>query len=117
VRYAYGSRRLYARIRGSPAVHCDETSYPVQHEGLGQYGWVKTASDGPDTVYRPMTNNKAERSLRPLVIKRKLSFGYRTQKGADVMSILLSVCLTTWWKNPENYYATYRGIIRKWQTV
>ena len=34
-----------------------------------------------------MTNNKAERALRPLVIKRKLSYGSKTQKGADVISI------------------------------
>ena len=65
----------------------------------------------------PMTNNKAERSLRPLVIKRKVSFGSKTQKGADVMSILLSVCFTTWWKRSENFYAAYQGIIRKWQAA
>jgi transposase len=65
----------------------------------------------------PMTNNKAERSIRPLVIKRKLSFGSKTQKGADVMSILLSVCLTTWWKKPKNFYAAYHAIIRKWQAT
>jgi transposase len=65
----------------------------------------------------PMTNNKAERSIRPLVIKRKLSFGSKTQKGADVMSILLSVCLTTWWKKPKNFYATYQAIIRKWNAT
>jgi transposase len=65
----------------------------------------------------PMTNNKAERSIRPLVIKRKLSFGSKTQKGADVMSILLSVCLTTWWKKPKNFYAAYQAIIRKWQAT
>lgn len=65
----------------------------------------------------PMTNNKAERSIRPLVIKRKLSFGSKTQKGADVMSVLLSVCLTTWWKKPKNFYAAYQAIIRKWQAT
>ena len=65
----------------------------------------------------PMTNNKAERSIRPLVIKRKLSFGSKTQKGADVMSVLLSVCLTTWWKKPKNFYAAYQAIIRMWQAT
>ena len=242
------------RIRGSPAKHLDETRWPVQREGEGSWGWVKTASDTCDTLFRlgrsrgkgnaralhdeqgqptitddygaydflgddqglcwahpkrkfrdlaqstslntdrrehcarfyerfchlflavqtvvgspydreerereavrfrhrirrlctpdpadpaklatlrttflenteayllcvrrehvPMTNNKAERSLRPLVIKRKLSFGSRTQKGADVMSILLSVCFTLWWKKPENFYEAYREIVRKWQ--
>lgn len=243
-----------ARIRGSPCTHLDETGWPVQKEGEGRWGWVKTASNTPDTVFRlgrsrgkgnakalihdrdqptvtddyaayddcsdkhglcwahpkrkfqdlaesrmltdrrrqhcrtfyerfcnlftivkvivdspydrkaratkaetfrqeiaelaildnsdpkklatlkttflenteryllcvkepniPMTNNKAERSIRPLVIKRKLSFGSKTQKGADVMSILLSVCLTTWWSKPRNFYVAYAAIIQKWQ--
>lgn len=244
------------RICGAPAAHYDETSHPVQKEGQGQHGWVKTASDSPDTIFRlgqtrgkgnakalihnkdqpiitddysaydglsglhglcwahpkrkfqdlaesstltderrlhckkfyerfctllgavktivhssydrkdrakeadrcrplivalmtpsaddpkklatlkktflhntehyllcllepniPMTNNKAERAIRPLVIKRKLSFGSKTQKGADVMSILLSVCLTTWWKKPKNFYAAYGAIVQKWQAA
>jgi transposase len=65
----------------------------------------------------PMTNNKAERSIRPLVIKRKLSFGSKTQKGADVMSILLSVCLTMWWRKPKNFYVAYQAIVQKWQAA
>jgi hypothetical protein len=68
----------------------------------------------------PMTNNTAERRLRPLVIKRKLSFGHKTRKGADVMSILMSVCFTTWWKGQKNtphlnFYRAYQAIIQKWQ--
>ena len=245
-----------ARIRSGPCAHLDETGWPVQKGGEGQFGWVKTASDSPDTIFRlgrsrgkgnaklllkdpdqpivtddyaaydgltdqhalcwahpkrkfrdlaesstlmderrehcrqfyeqfkilmkavkavvdspydvkvrlreagkfrstifelmtpsagdpnklatfkatflenteryllrvlkpniPMTNNKAERSIRPLVIKRKLSFGSKTQKGADVMSILLSVCLSTWWSKPTNFYEAYRAMIRKWKTA
>ena len=60
-----------------------------------------------------MTNNKAERALRPLVIKRKLSYGSKTQKGADVISILLSVCTTLRHQHPGTY-AAYREILRKW---
>lgn len=63
----------------------------------------------------PMTNNKAERSIRPLVTKRKISFGSKTQKGADVMSILMSVCFSTWWKCPKTFYQAYGEIVRKWQ--
>lgn len=72
----------------------------------------------------PVTNNAAEQALRPLVIKRKLSFGSKTQKGADVMSILMSVCFTHWWKNrdltkhiwkkPENFYRVYQQLLLKW---
>ncbi len=237
------------RIREGPANHKDETSWPVQREGQGNYAWVETASDGPDTRYLlgrsrgkgnakelqmghedqptvtdqygayedlenhglcwahpkhkfkelaesdvlptmkrahcaafygafcrlyldvaavvdapydqearkkaaeafvprigelmqgddrdprklmtwknsfrehtqeyllcvrepkvPMTNNKAEREIRHLVVKRKLGFGSRTQRGADTMSILLSVSRTIQNRKPENFYAEYRRV-------
>lgn len=60
----------------------------------------------------PPTNNKAERSLRPLVIKRKLSFGSKTQKGAEAMATLLSVLFTLWWSRPENFFAAYRTLLQ-----
>ncbi len=59
----------------------------------------------------PMTNNKAERSLRHLVIKRLISFGSRTQKGAQAMETLLSVLLTLWWSKPSDYFAELRKLI------
>lgn len=52
----------------------------------------------------PPDNNKAERSLRPLVIKRKISFGSRTQRGAETTSILASVILSLWWTKPETFF-------------
>lgn len=246
------------RIRGSPARHCDETPWDVQKEEQGNYAWVKTASDSPDTIFLlgrsrgkgnakelcdteqitvtddygaydflrglqalcwahpkrkfqdlaesnalstekrehceafytsfckilrdvkvvatsaydekkrtkaairfrksittlcipnandpeklstlkttflerteayltcvlhpdvPFTNNKAEQALRSLVIKRKLSFGSKTQKGADIMGVLFSVSLTTWWKcreSGENFYEAYRTIIQEHQAA
>ena len=42
----------------------------------------------------PCDNNQAERSLRHVVLKRRSSFGFITQKGAETMSILMSICLT-----------------------
>jgi hypothetical protein len=59
----------------------------------------------------PMTNNKAERSLRHLVIKRLLSFGSRSQRGAQAMETLLSVCLTLWWSKPKNYFHELRNLM------
>lgn len=44
----------------------------------------------------PCDNNRAERDLRCLVIKRKKSFGSRTEAGARALEILLSVCWSTW---------------------
>lgn len=55
----------------------------------------------------PPDNNKAERALRHLVLKRKISFGSKTQKGADAMSILHSVLLSLWWRRPVNFFAEY----------
>jgi transposase len=60
----------------------------------------------------PMTNNKAERALRPLVIKRKLSFGSKTHRGAQAMETLLSVLFTLWWSRPENFFAEYKKLLR-----
>jgi len=52
----------------------------------------------------PSDNNRAERDLRGLVLKRKRSFGSRTPKGARALGVVLSICLTTWRTNPENCF-------------
>ena len=51
----------------------------------------------------PCDNNRAERDLRSLVIKRKKSFGSRNENGAHAMEILLSVAWTTWHKHRNNF--------------
>lgn len=55
----------------------------------------------------PLTNNEAERSLRHLVLKRKISFGSTSRKGAEILSILLSVLLSMWRKDPNSYFSNY----------
>ena len=55
----------------------------------------------------PIDNNKAERALRHLVIKRKTSFGSKTQRGAETTSILASVILSLKWNNPNNWFQKY----------
>lgn len=49
-------------------------------------------------------NNAAERSLRHLVLKRKISFGSLNERTAETMAILLSVLMS--WK--------HRGTLRKY---
>ena len=39
-------------IRGQPAAHYDESSWLVQEEEQGNYVWVKTGSQAPDTIFR-----------------------------------------------------------------
>ena len=55
----------------------------------------------------PADNNKAERALRHLVIKRRTSFGSKTQRGAETTSILASVILSLKWNDPENWFQKY----------
>lgn len=55
----------------------------------------------------PIDNNKAERSLRHLVIKRKTSFGSKTQRGAETTSILASIILSLKWNDPEHWFEKY----------
>ena len=52
----------------------------------------------------PADNNKAERALRHLVLKRRISFGSRTQKGAETFSILASVLLSLWRTRPRHFF-------------
>lgn len=59
----------------------------------------------------PLDNNKAERALRPLVIKRKISFGSKTAKGADNLGVLFSVVMSLWWKRPPNFFRAYADLL------
>ncbi len=52
----------------------------------------------------PCDNNRAERDLRQLVLKRKRSFGSKTQQGANALATVLSICTTTWRSNPTGYF-------------
>jgi transposase len=52
----------------------------------------------------PCDNNRAERDLRQLVLKRKRSFGSQTEKGAKALATILSVCTTTWRIQPQSYF-------------
>lgn len=60
-------------------------------------------------------NNIAERALRHLVIKRKKSFGSKTQKGADVLSIIYSVVMSLWRKSKQDFFDSYRLALMRGQ--
>ena len=51
----------------------------------------------------PCDNNKAERMLRHFVIKRKISYGNRSEKGHATFETLSSV-LMTYWKTYKNSF-------------
>jgi transposase len=88
-RYYQAARLLRERI---VAVCADEARHPgiqtIQNIFRGNphrlYHWA-------DDRRVPADNNYSERSLRPLVIARKLSFGSQSPRGARTREILMSV--------------------------
>lgn len=64
----------------------------------------------------PADNNKAERVLRHLVIKRKKSLGSKTKKGADILSIIYSVVMSLWYRSKKelenNFFENYKKALR-----
>jgi transposase len=58
----------------------------------------------------PCDNNRAERDLRQLVIKRKRSFGSKSERGAQALATVLSICTTTRRMNPTNYFKALAAI-------
>ncbi len=55
----------------------------------------------------PLTNNQSERSLRHLVLKRKISFGSLCKRTAENLAILLSVLMSRKVKNPQTYFTDW----------
>lgn len=51
----------------------------------------------------PADNNKAERALRKLVIKRKKSLSVKTCKGAKTLEVLLSVCQSLYNRDKDSF--------------
>ena len=62
----------------------------------------------------PCDNNRAERDLRQLVLKRKRSFGSQTDKGAKALATILSVCTTTWRIQPQGYFRRLAMVGCEW---
>lgn len=57
------------------------------------------------------TNNKAERKLRHLVLKRKISFGTKTKKGDKTLETNLSVLLSLWWQDKKNFFLNFNRLM------
>jgi hypothetical protein len=58
------------------------------------------------------TNNLAERSLRPLVTRRKISGGSRSSAGTEATMALASL-FGTWLLQEQNPYTACRGLLRQ----
>lgn len=55
----------------------------------------------------PADNNKAERAIRKLVLKRVRSFGVKTPNGARTLEVLMSVAWSLWYKDRSHYFSNY----------
>lgn len=99
------SNQLWQRLQALLLTHARE---PVKLTKLK----AQLTRAGPAKLFAclvydtPCDNNRAERDLRQLVLKRKRSFGSQTEKGATALSTILSVCTTTWRSNPTGYFTT-----------
>ena len=58
----------------------------------------------------PTTNNTAERVLRPLVIKRKLSFWSKTSDWARMMEVIYSIVFSLLAKSTTNFFDRYLAL-------
>jgi len=118
------------QARASPAIR-EETAFQYEQElvDLSQQEWndldcqriakrlVRHSGEFFNYVACPgveATNNRAERALRPYVVKRKISGGHRSWKGAGKHAILMSV-LATCGLRGEDFRNTIEGALR--QTV
>jgi hypothetical protein len=58
----------------------------------------------------PLTNNQSERSLRHLVLKRKISFGSFCKRTAENLAILLSVLMSRKQRMGTGWFGEWVGV-------
>ena len=58
----------------------------------------------------PADNNRAERDIRKLVMKRKKSLGSKTTKGAQALEVLLSVCWSLYNRDRDNFFPSFHAL-------
>jgi len=56
-------------------------------------------------------NNKAERKLRHIVLKRKNCFGTKTEKGNQIMEVNMSVLLSLWWNDRDRFFMKFKELM------
>ena len=71
--------------------HEHEATRSLAREFLNDWDAIVRVVGEPDL---PLTNNDAERALRPWVILRKITFGTRNAQGTRVVALLASVIAT-----------------------
>ena len=79
-------KRICEKYGGNAISH--EKTKALAREFLNDWEAIFRILDYP---YLPLTNNEAERGLRPWVLLRKICFGSKSAKGTKTFSLLASV--------------------------
>jgi transposase len=58
----------------------------------------------------PADNNRAERDIKKLIIKRKKSLGSKTPKGARTLEVLLSVAWSFYNRDRDNFFQNFHAL-------
>lgn len=58
----------------------------------------------------PADNNRAERDIKQLVIKRRKSLGSKTTKGARTLEVLLSICISLYNRDRDNFFGNFHSL-------
>lgn len=58
----------------------------------------------------PADNNRAERDIKQLVIKRRKSLGSKTPKGARTLEVLLSICWSLYNRDKDNFFPNFHAL-------
>jgi len=58
----------------------------------------------------PADNNRAERDIRKLVMKRRKSLGSKTPKGARTLEVLLSICWSLYNRDRDNFFSNFHSL-------
>ncbi len=108
--YQQGLVKLSAKA--AKLLHPDRAS-PIEQQVLNRLS--KQAAHLFTFLLHPQveaTNNRAERSLRPAVIQRKIACGNKTRKGADTWQVIASVVVTAE-QNQQDFSQKVRAVYQQ----
>jgi transposase len=99
-------RKFYRQAKETKQAILEAVEHSARHPGIQHIQDIFRKS--PERMYRwaedrnvPADNNFAERTLRPSVIARKVSFGSQSDAGAKTREILMSVLFTLKQRFPD----------------
>jgi hypothetical protein len=99
-------RQFYRQAKKIKQAILESVEHSARHPGIQRIQDIFRKT--PERMYRwaedrnvPADNNFAERTLRPTVIARKVSFGSQSDAGAKTREILMSILFTLKQRFPD----------------